>query len=355
MAKARTGGGGAGGGGLGGGLGDGGGGLGGSGLGGGGLGGGGDGGGGLGGGGDGGGGLGGGDGLGGGLGGGGDGGGGLGGGGLGGAMTKSQGPITATKLMPFGSRTVIFVSLKWPDTVGVPDRKHLQPPRERNRQCLRQGTHERLSDSPAGRSTTSPGSCLSQATCEYSAPVPVCEALPKSRSTTWIWYATTDVDATRPPNRAGHMLVEGGTGGEGARVSRKSRKRNARVRRSPVQSTPEKPLVHVHVGNNPTAEHVQLESKKKMDCWPAFAWPASNTQLTDPIWLCCKRRPVGAAAPPAMVSMISASVNVVPCGAPNTCASSRSTAASTCAGGSEATDELENVCRVLARMSALYF
>ena len=200
IAQARTGGGGAGGGGRGGGLGDGGGGLGGSGLGGGGLGGDGDGGGGLGGGGDGGGGLGGGVGLGGGLGGcgdgggglggggdgggglggggdggGGDSGGGLGGGGLGGAMTKSQGPITATTLMPFGSRTVIFVSVKWPDTVGVPDRKHLKPPRERNTAwaSIQMATHERLSDSPAGRSITSPGSCLSQVTCVYMSPTPV--------------------------------------------------------------------------------------------------------------------------------------------------------------------------------------
>ena len=90
------------------------------------MGGGGDGGGGLGGGGDGGGGRGGGEGLGGGLGGSGDGGGGLGGGGLGGAMTKSQGPMTATGFTPFEARTVILVSLKWPNTVGVPDRKHLR-------------------------------------------------------------------------------------------------------------------------------------------------------------------------------------------------------------------------------------
>ena len=39
--------------------------------------------------------------------------------------------------------------------------------------------------------------------------------MPKARFTTRIWYATTDVDATSPPNRVGHMDVDGGLGGGG--------------------------------------------------------------------------------------------------------------------------------------------
>ena len=94
-------------------------------------------------------------------------------------MTKSQGPMTATGLMPFESRTVILVSLKWPNTVGVPDRKHLRTHSHGLSETklalasIRNDTHERLSDSPAGRSTRSPGSCLSQVTCKYVTPTPV--------------------------------------------------------------------------------------------------------------------------------------------------------------------------------------
>ena len=106
-------------------------------------------------------------------------------------MTKSQGPMTATGFTPFESRTVILVSLKWPDTVGVPDRKHLHKHSWRVSEtkpwAFTDGTHERLSDSPAGRSTRSPGSCLSQVICWYVGPVPVWDALPTARLTTWSW------------------------------------------------------------------------------------------------------------------------------------------------------------------------
>ena len=46
-------------------------------------------------------------------------------------------------------------------------------------------------------------------------PTPVWDALPTAKSTTWIWYATTVVDATSPPNREEHALVSGGLGGGG--------------------------------------------------------------------------------------------------------------------------------------------
>ena len=93
-------------------------------------------------------------------------------------MTKSHGPMTATGTTPFESRTVILVSLKRPNTKGVPERKHLRTAVVSAKKSVcrvreQKGTHERFSDSPEGRSTRSPGSCLSHVTCWYVGPTPV--------------------------------------------------------------------------------------------------------------------------------------------------------------------------------------